>query len=167
MVEKDIYPMDQTIDCIVKGTLDLTDGSKTQVDEYISNNLNIISNAEINAEIKYSNSNYDDVPELETAYLTQEQIDKRELEDLEKAIQLSLMENKKEIFEGESYAESSTKNINKTSQNIDEDDEELQLAIALSLSKDSDQDINNSSNSDMKSNETLENKKSKEKEKSK
>jgi hypothetical protein len=137
MVDKGIYPMEQTIDHIINSTMQHTDGSKTQVDNYISLNLDIISSGEVEGMNKQKTS--------DTSFLTDTQIEERELQ---RAIALSLGTSNPSPYEGESFAESSKKAfsndypISKQS-NVEDEDNDLQLAIALSLSQESNSDPSN------------------------
>jgi Ubiquitin interaction motif len=150
MIERGINPNDPTVGWLISSILRNTDGSQTQVDNYISINLDIIARAEENSReyIKISK-----LTGNQNSLLNDSQIEEREFQQ---AIALSLAESNSLMFEGESFAESSKQasikegnpnmflETNKvetslliTQEEVEEEERELQLALALSLSEES------------------------------
>jgi hypothetical protein len=148
MLERGINPNDPTVAWLTASILQNTDGSQTQVDNYISINLDIIARAEENAReyIRISS-----LTRNQNSLFNDSEIEERELQ---RAIALSLAESKSSMYEGESFAESSTQasikagtykisfEANKVETSVlinqeEEEERELQLALALSLSQES------------------------------
>jgi hypothetical protein len=145
MIKRGIYPMEQTVSWLALSTLNNTDGSQLEVDNYVSINLDIISNAEQEARenIQYSSIKY---LQNQGSFMNTSEIEENELQ---RAIKLSIAESNTYKYEGESFAESSNnvykiknENINLSNNTQEDEEEELQRAIALSLSQESSTNIN-------------------------
>jgi len=155
MIIKGIYPMEETVNSLAESTSYYTSGSQQEVENYVSINLDIISNAEKVSEIN-SSYNYSQNSFLNTS--------EAEENDIQQAIKLSIEDLQRNRYEWESHAESSNTNktvvkndnfnlSNNTIVEDEDEDEELQRALALSLSD----SRSNSPNIDQLSNSNLNN----------